>query len=322
MKEKTVGLHHITCIAADVNKNIQFYRDILGLKLVKKTVNFDDPTSYHLYYGDQVGSPGTLITFFIWDSMPQGKKGTGHIDRLSFGIPIDSLPTWLKRLNQLGVKMNKIGTRFGENFVLIEDNEGMEIELVETKNLRVTYQKVENSNVDKDIQIKGIYGVTINEYMEFNRTSYIVKETLGFATKKKERQLIPEESPQNIDIIRYYSTFGSFIEIKLLEKEKFGVIGIGSIHHIAFAVDNEQSQQDISHELREKNVKPTEKIDRSYFWSVYFYTQSTILLELATAEPGFLIDEAQEELGTNLKLPEMYEPHREEIEEHLPSIKV
>lgn len=305
------GIHHVTCVSSDININIQFYRDILGLRLVKKTVNFDDPSSYHLYYGDQAGNPGTLITFFIWKDLHNGIDGSGFASRLSLAIPIDSLEFWKKRFHSFGVKMIKEGIIYNEGFLRFEDFDGLEIELVETSRLRL--EKMNNSTTanysfDNSIGIKGIYGVTIKEYSEFDRTSLLLK-LLGLKKIKIKKNLI-----------RYILPDYSFINISFSSKETFGNMGYGSIHHTAFRVNDEMEQNQILEMLNDNYISSSGVIDRKYFKSIYFKNQPNALFEIATDEPGMLVDEDIDSLGEKLQLPERYEESRNDIEDILPEI--
>jgi catechol 2,3-dioxygenase-like lactoylglutathione lyase family enzyme len=306
------GIHHITAIASDPQRNIDFYSKILGLRLVKVTVNFDDPSSYHLYYGNETGDPGTLITFFSWSNAMKGREGVAQPYSFSFRVPLDSFPFWLERLTQKGVSFHNPAKRFDEKYIRFKDNDGVNIELVGVKELG-DIQPWTTSEINRDVAIRGFHGATIWEEF-YDNTDQFLKQGL-------ELEFITHEN----NIYRYAVGNGKskhFIDVKDTQGFWDGANGTGTIHHIALEARSDSDQEEISRMISKIGIKPTEQIDRKYFKSVYFKEPGGSLFEIATSKPGFLIDETKEELGKSLKLPEQYENIRTEIEGFLPKLEI
>ncbi|HRH93975.1 MAG TPA: ring-cleaving dioxygenase [Candidatus Peribacteria bacterium] len=302
-----LGHHHVTAIASDAQRNRNFYVDILGLRLVKVTVNFDDPTAYHLYYGDGVGTPGTILTFFIWKGAFAGRAGLGGATAAAFSIPQASLGYWVTRLQEKGLKAVGPIERFGEKFLLLQDPDGMTVELVADPAER-PLNAWEEGPVPPEHAIRGLHGVTLLE------AGY--EETADFLTK----ELGMTKHAEYLGTSRF--AFGtkarSFIDLKCAPEYFAATMGTGSIHHIAFRTKNDADQKQwhrtLSH--HDHNVSPI--LDRTYFRSIYFREPGGVLFEIATDAPGFTVDEKREALGGGLKLPEWMETERSAIEAALP----
>jgi glyoxalase family protein len=305
------GIHHITAIAGDAQKNYSFYTQVLGLRLVKKTVNFDDPQTYHFYFGNEKGEPGTIITFFPWSEFAQrGRKGTGQVATIAYAISKDSVLYWTNRLTDSGISFTGPFNRFDEEVILLEDPDGIEIELAAGKNNLPPGWN--NGNIPAEHSIRGFYGAAFS-LNNTDGTAKVLTDLLGF---KK----VTEEGNRT----RYSSTgsnIGSYIDILQLNGTLNGTMGAGAVHHIAFRAENEEAQLNLRTRLIKNNLAVTEVVDRSYFKSIYFREPGNILFEIATDAPGFLIDEAVTALGQELKLPPWLEPERSKIENSLPPLK-
>ena len=310
MSEDILGLHHVTAIAGNAKKNFDFYTKVLGLRLVKKTVNFDDPGTYHFYYGNESGEPGSIITFFPWEGITSGRIGTGQATSTSFVIPEDSIPFWLNRFQEYGVTYNNPSSRFDEEVIVFLDPEGLKLELVsnKTKDFREPWG---SSEISKDKGIKGFYNVTLS-LEGYEVTANLLTDLLGY-------ELLDEHINRFRFINKNIET-ANIIDLVCLPSGKRGVVAGGSVHHIAFRVANEDAQLNVRELLIEKGFNVTPQLDRSYFKSVYFREPGGVLFEIATDTPGFTLDEELNQLGWNLKLPTWLESRRKEIEEVLPEI--
>lgn len=302
------GIHHITAIAGDPQKNVDFYTGILGLRLVKKTINFDAPDVYHLYYGDEVGSPSTILTFFPFTGARKGTKGTGEMTYTAFSIPKNALTYWMERLAKYDISTSTILERFGENFIRFEDHDGLGIELIATdKDNRLAWS---NGNIPQDMAIQGFYGATLNL-----KSKELTEKLL---TQLMDYKFIAEEGG------RYrYGTEGNpgdIIDIVIDKNGRQGSQSAGTVHHIAFRTANDASQLEVQQKLMAGGVHVTEVKDRNYFKSIYFREPGGVLFEVATDEPGFAIDEEVAHLGEDLKLPEWVEPQREKLTARLPRL--
>ncbi len=310
MENKILGLHHITAIAGNAQRNFDFYTKILGLRLVKKTVNFDDPGTYHFYFGDEIGTPGSILTFFPWANVKQGKNGTGMATDIGYSVPADSLDFWKNRFIQNNVEHDEVEERFGEQSLSFRDPDGLHLHLVVSKTAdeREPWQ---TPGINKDVAIKGFHSVTLT-LKDIKATAAVLISILGYKPQGQEfnrhRFITDAIGAANI------------IDLLLSPDENPGINAAGTNHHIAFRVKDE----DVLMQYREKVVKAglriTEKIDRNYFFSLYFREPGGVLFEIATDNPGFSIDEPVNELGQHLKLPEQYEAHRSQIEKVLPVI--
>ena len=310
MQKLVTGLHHITALASEPQKNLNFYAGILGLRMVKKTINFDDPEVYHLYYGNEQGSPGTIMTFFPYMGMPRGKKGNGQLTVTSFSVPQNALDYWLKRLDTFKVYHDVPQKRFDELFLYLEDNDGLGVELVFNKHDQrkgFTY-----GNIPLEYAIKGFYGMTLSEEC--------YEKTANLLETQMDHKLIKEEGNR----CRYTANGeqGGFVDVLCNPEALRGQAGAGTIHHVAFATHNQSTQLTAREKLVEYGLNVTPVINREYFYSIYFREPGGVLFEIATLPPGFSIDEEPAHLGENLKLPPWQEQNREIIEQALPPIQL
>lgn len=308
MKLINKGIHHITAIAGDPQENVDFYTGVLGLRMVKKTVNFDAPDTYHLYFGDHQGTPGTVITFFPWENAQKGKIGSGQVGVTTYAVPEGSLLFWKERLEKFHVKFT-IETRFQEEYIRFQDPHGLEIEIREGKSGSLS--KWSFGGVSEAEAIKGFAGATLYS-KDPDKTGSLLEELFGF-----------EKIGEDQGRIRYQSTadLGNVIDLTKAPMDS-GIQGVGTVHHIAFRTSDESEQLAWKKLLEDKGYRVTEVRDRNYFKSIYFNEKGGILFEIATEGPGFDRDETFENMGSELKLPPQYENRREEIESKLPTIKI
>jgi len=310
MKPLISGIHHITAIAGNPQANIDFYTGILGLKLVKKTINFDAPGVYHFYFGDELGRPGTVFTTFPFTGARKGSKGTGEVTYTAFSIPSGSLEYWRERLKKFGIPVSDILTRFGDKLIRFEDYDSMGIELIandQDNRTGWTYGLVSIEH-----SIKGFYGATLN---------LLAKDlTEKLLTEHMDYRFIGEENGR----FRYGTAGkpGDIVDIVLDKSRNRGVQSAGSVHHIAFRTENAVSQLQVQEILMKNGYQVTEVKDRNYFTSIYFREPGGVLFEVATDEPGFAIDEDEAHLGELIKLPEWAEPNREKFVASLTPVKL
>ncbi|MDP5202384.1 ring-cleaving dioxygenase [Flavobacterium sp. DG2-3] len=311
MENKILGLHHITAIAGDAKRNFDFYSKVLGLRFIKKTVNFDDPGTYHFYFGDEVGSAGTILTFFPWGAgIQQGRKGSGMATEIGYSVPKGSLDFWQKRFEQYNVIYNKPAEKFGEKYLTFLDPDGLKLELIESKT-DDNRKAWETDEVKADVATKGFHNITLT-LNDIKPTAAILTEIFGY-------KLIDQ------DVNRYrYATDAvenaAIVDLVELPEEKRGLNANGTVHHVAFRVPNDEVLMKFREKIEEYGLQITPQIDRQYFHSLYFREPGGVLFEIATDNPGFTVDESLEELGLNLKLPAQYESQREAIEKHLVKI--
>jgi glyoxalase family protein len=302
------GIHHVTAITGDPQANVDFYAGLLGLRLVKKTVNFDDPDSYHLYYGDRAGHPGTIMTFFAWPGAPRGRQGTGQVTATSFSVPEDSLDYWQRRLADRGIDAGAPEPRFDEPVLAFEDPDGIRLELVGADDPRQPWRE---GPVPEEHAIRGFRGVTSSVARE-EATARLLTETLGFQPVGRERGRS-----------RFVASgAGPAAIVDLLEQPELapGETAAGTVHHVAWRTPDEAQQLEWQRIVRSAGGHVTPVLDRTYFRSIYFREPGGVLLEIATDPPGFTVDEAEAELGSGLMLPSWHEPRRAEIERHLPPL--
>lgn len=310
MAEGILGLHHITAIAGDAQRNYDFYTKVLGMRLVKKTVNFDDPGTYHFYFGDEIGSPGTILTFFPWPRVKQGQNGAGMATDIGYAVPVDSLEFWEARLDQYQIPHSGQEERFGEKTLRFADPDGLVLSLiaVQEDGSRKGWQTPE---ISPEHAIRGFHTVTLT--LRNNQA------TASILTELFEYRLVGKEG----NISRYQTdAVGQAAFVDLLEwpDAPRGINAGGTNHHVAFRVKDEQALMDIRQKVVARGLHITEKIDRDYFYSLYFREPGGVLFEIATDNPGFAVDESVENLGTSLRLPSRYEEIRERIEEALPEL--
>jgi len=311
MENKILGLHHITAIAGDAKRNFNFYSNILGLRFIKKTVNFDDPGTYHFYFGDEVGSAGTILTFFPWgEGIQQGRKGSGMATEIGYSVPKGSLDFWQKRFEKYNVIYNKPAEKFGEKYLTFLDPDGLKLELIESKT-DDNRKAWETEEVKADVATKGFHNITLT-LNDIKPTAAILTEIFGY-------KLIDQ------DVNRYrYATDAvenaAIVDLVELTDEKRGLNANGTVHHVAFRVKNDEILMHFREKIEDYGLSITPQIDRQYFHSLYFREPGGVLFEIATDNPGFTVDESLEELGKNLKLPAQYESQRKAIEDHLVKI--
>ncbi|MEO8532941.1 MAG: ring-cleaving dioxygenase [Flavobacterium sp.] len=311
MENKILGLHHITAIAGDAKRNFNFYSNILGLRFIKKTVNFDDPGTYHFYFGDEVGSAGTILTFFPWgEGIQQGRKGSGMATEIGYSVPKGSLDFWQQRFDKYNVIYNKPAEKFGEKYLTFLDPDGLKLELIESKT-EDSRKAWETEEVKADVATKGFHNITLT-LNNIKATAAILTDIFGY-------KLIDQ------DVNRYrYATDAvenaAIVDLVELAEEKRGHVANGSVHHVAFRVQNDEILMHFREKIEAYGLSITPQIDRQYFHSLYFREPGGVLFEIATENPGFTVDEKLEELGLNLKLPAQYESDRAAIEAHLVKI--
>jgi len=305
-----VGLHHVTAIASDPQANLDFYTQGLGLRFVKRTVNFDDPGTYHFYFGDDAGSPGTILTFFPWPRATRGSAGAGEVTHTAFSIPATSLAFWEQRLVDLHIPFTRSPRRFDEEVLTLSDPDGMKIELVAHAEASAAHPP-RFSDVPAEHAIRGFFGVTMLQ-LDATETAATLA-FMGFHQIAAEGNRLRFASPADP------SALGNHIDILVDPQANFGRSGAGSVHHIAFRAANDESQLDWRTTITE-HLPATEVLDREYFHSIYFREPGGVLFELATDNPGFAIDEPLESLGERLCLPPWFESRRPELEQRLAPI--
>jgi glyoxalase family protein len=303
-----LGIHHVTAIMGDVQRNVDFYTGQLGLRLVKVTVNFDDPGAYHLYYGDEVGHPGTILTFFAWPGIPRGRPGTGQLTAVAFTIPQASLHYWTQRLLSGGIGHQWPRRPLGEQVLSLRDPDGMAIELVAHPSAQERPGRV-GGTVPAEHAIRGIHSVTVWEE-GYLHTAQHLTETLGFRLVAEEQNVFSYEVGAGGP--------GAVINVRCAPEFLRGMMAGGSIHHVAWRAATDAQQQIWQEALSSQGVDVTPILNREYFHSIYFREPGGVLFEIATDPPGFTIDEPAEHLGSQLKLPPWLEPSRSEIEKALP----
>ncbi|TDL75392.1 ring-cleaving dioxygenase [Rhodococcus qingshengii] len=306
--QKTAGIHHITAMVNDAQRNIDFYAAVLGLRLVKKTINFDRPEVYHLYFGNETGQPGTVITFFPWAKQLKGRIGQGQVGVTSYVIPKGSAPFWENRLRQFGVEFTST-IRFGEKYIIFNDPDGLQLELTERD--EGTMNTWNFGGVHAENAIKGFGGAVLYSAQP-HKTTDVLENILGLDCIGQENEFLRFKSEANI---------GNTFDIHLNPSVR-GLMGAGTVHHIAWRAKDEEDLLKWSSLLQYKGYYPTEVRDRNYFKAVYFHEEGGILFEIATDTPGFSVDEPVDELGKKLMLPSWLESQREELEETLPPVEV
>ena len=306
------GIHHVTCIAGDAQENMDFYVALLGMRLVKRSVNQDDPGTYHLFYADRVGNPGTDLTFFPWPNMEPGRLGIGLTVEVTFAIPPGSLTYWQERLKRYSVAHGDPETRFGETTLAFKDVHGLQLALVETSDER-QFEPWENSPVPLEHQLRGMHSVRLWE-RKLDHTEKILTQRMGFV-------LLGEEDGWHRYGVEGGGS-GKLIEIKELPEEPRGQWGTGAVHHVAWRVKDSEEQMAVREGIANAGLRPTSQIDRFWFKSVYYKEPGGVLFELATDGPGFDRDEDMEHLGEQLILPPWLETQRKEIEAGLPRLEM
>ncbi len=306
------GIHHVTAIAGDPLKNLDFYTRDLGLRFVKKTVNFDDPSTYHFYYGDETGSPGTILTFFPWTNAAAGRRGVGETRQTAFRVPLRSIGYWTERFIEKGIPHQTLEKRFGQSVLPFTDQDGMALALVGIADAE-NEPGWSNEDIPSEHAIRGLQGVTLL-LDSAQKTAAILTDVFGFREVAREGSVIRFAAAGDVK--------GSVVDIYEAAGVLRGHQGRGSVHHIAFrAADDVQQAQMTEKLIRTHGRHPTEQKDRKYFRSIYFREPGGVLFEIATDIPGFAVDEPVEALGRDLELPNFLEPRRKEIEGVLPVLE-
>jgi glyoxalase family protein len=306
--ERILGLHHITAIASNARRNQEFYTKVLGLRLVKKTVNFDDPGTYHFYFGNETGAPGTILTFFPWEDIGEGRTGTGMATEIGYSVPADSLEFWKERFDNAGVKHGEISQRLGEQFLPFQDPDGLNINLIVSGDNRTPWTTDE---ISAQYAIRGFHSVTL-KLRSIKPTATILTDIFGYQLSQQEgaRSRYITDAVEN----------ASIVDLVEAPSESAGYNAAGTNHHVAFRVKDDTILMEFREKIVKKGLQITPKIDRDYFFSLYFREPGGVLFELATDNPGFTRDEPLNELGTHLKLPKQYESSRARIEAVLPKL--
>lgn len=312
MEDRILGIHHITAIAGDAQRNFAFYTQVLGLRFLKRTVNFDDPKTYHFYFGDEAGSPGTILTFFPWgEGIMPGRRGTRMATEIGYSVPEGSLDFWQKRFEQHHVTFNKPSEKFGELYLPFLDPDGLKLELIVSKKPD-SRKPWTTSEVGADVATRGFHNITLT-LQDIKGTAAVLTDIFGY-------KLID----QQVNRYRFATDAidsASIVDMVEVPGEKAGQVAGGTVHHVAFRVKDDTVQKIFREKIASKGFHVTEQIDRNYFYAIYFREPGGVLFEVATDNPGFTVDEPLHELGAHLKLPRQYEPHRAEIEKFLPKLQ-
>ena len=308
--QRVNGLHHITAIAGPAQENLDFYAGVLGMRLVKKSVNQDDPGTYHLFYADAEGHPGTDLTFFPWPQLAPPRMGHGLAVEVSLEVPSDSLGFWGSRLEKYGAQLGSIETRFGDKVLSLVDPHGLRLALVESASTaRRPFTPWDGSPVPVEHQVRGLYGAQLWE-RNLAVTEAFLTAVLGF-------QRLGSENGWT----RYgFADAAGIVDLREVPGAQRGSWGVGSVHHLAWRVEDDDEQLKVREQIESAGGQPTPVIDRFWFKSVYFREPGGVLFELATDGPGFAIDEDRSHLGETLILPPWLEPSRQEIESILPTL--
>ena len=306
------GIHHVTAISGKASRSVDFYKRTLGLRLVKKIVNFDDPRTYHLYFGDEQGNPGTILTFFPWEDAAPGRNGDGLTEETAFRVPADSIGYWTHRLIEKGVPHQALEKRFGEPVLSLTDPDGMSLALVGVADAS-SEPAWSDGTIPAEHAVRGFHGVMLM-LEKAAPTAAILTGVFGFEETLREGYLVRYETSGGEP--------GKVVTIRETEGFLPGRLGRGSVHHIAFRAADDAQQAEMAKKVSEDyGLMPTEQLDRNYFRSVYFREPGGILFEIATDQPGFAVDEPVATLGHELKLPPFLEFQRDEIEASLPPIE-
>ncbi len=308
MSNPIQGIHHVTAIAGGAKRNLDFYTRVLGLRLVKKTVNFNDPGTYHFYFGNETGDPGTILTFFPWEGITAGRRGSGQVTETAFSVPSDSLGFWQERLEQENIIYNKPARRFDEEYLTLIDPDGLKLELVARTDSRKPFTR---GGVGEEHAIRGFQGVTLS-LEGYQRTADILTEVFGYVRTEEaanRHRYVSEDGQQ-----------AAVVDLVDLPAGQRGHVAGGSVHHVAFRVPSNEAQLEYREKLLARGLNVTPPIDRDYFKAIYFREPGGVLFEVATDPPGFTRDEPLETLGQSLKLPAQYETQRAAIEQQLPPL--
>lgn len=312
MEKRIPGLHHVTAIAGEPQTNIDFYAGILGLRLVKLTVNFDDPTTYHLYYGDGQGHPGTILTFFPWPGAMQGRIGNGQVTLTSFAVPNQSLEYWRRRFQQHSIECQEGRSLVDERTLTFTDPNGLHLELVSSPDANPDKAWAQGP-VPVEFAIRGFHHVTLSEE-GYEQTANLLTEAMGF-------QLI-ESRGNHFRYAAGLGGTGALVDVLCTPAGRAGRVAVGTVHHIAWRTPTDQEHVRWRNALSSLEYNVTPVIDRKYFHSIYFREPGGVLFEIATDPPGFAIDEPADRLGSHLVLPAWLESSRAELERVLPQVRL
>jgi glyoxalase family protein len=312
LSSEILGIHHVTAIGSDPQRNVDFYVGVLGLRLVKRTVNFDDPGTYHLYYGDGLGRPGTIMTFFPWPGAQKGRHGTGEATTTSFSIPRSAVSYWQDRLEEQNIEVEGPYERFDEQVLGFSDHDGTHIELVASKKTddRSGWSR---GSVPAMMAIRGFHGVTLSEE-GYERTAELLTGAMGFRHVGELGNRFRFEVGGG--------GAGATVDLVCLPEAQPGSMGAGSVHHVAWRVAGDQEQLNWRAKLVDLGHNVTPVMDRQYFHSIYYREPGGVIFEIATDPPGFATDETTDQLGTALKLPPWLESRRELLEKRLLPLRV
>ena len=306
------GIHHITAISGPAARNLDFYTRTLGLRFVKRTVNFDDPGTYHLYYGDESGRPGSILTFFPWAHAAPGRLGVGEAQETMFRVPESAIGYWAHRFVEHGVAHEGPAKRFGETVLPFKDPDGMRLLLAGVADIEGE-AAWSGGGVPAEAAIRGFHGVSLL-LAEAEATGAVLSGVLGFKELAREGSFVRFKAEG--------TPLGAIVDIRVAGEFLPARMGAGSVHHIAFRAADDDTQAGMVETLiRDHRITPTKQIDRTYFRSVYFREPGGVLFEIATDQPGFAVDEPADQLGQSLKLPAMYEGRRKKIEAALPELE-
>jgi glyoxalase family protein len=294
------GIHHVTAIVGDPQQNLDFYTKVLGLRLVKLTVNFDDPGTYHLYFGDRAGKPGTIVTFFPWPNAPRGRQGSGQATAICFATGAGAISGWMKRLTSQGVSVQGPIKRFGQDVLAFTDPDGLPLEII-------------GCSKGDDPAILGFHSITLSE-VGYEATAEILGNGFGMIKNYEEGNRFRYNVPDG--------GIGTAVDVLCQPDSRSGTMGVGTIHHVAFRAQTDECQKLWRQKLTQMHLDVTPVLDRQYFRSIYFREPGGVLFEIATDPPGFATDETVEQLGHRLKLPPWLEPNRAHIEGILPKLQL
>ncbi len=311
MNNRINGIHHITAIAANAQRNYDFYTKVLGLRMVKKTVNFDDPGTYHFYFGNETGTPGTILTFFPWEGIVKGRTGTGMATEIDYSVPAGSLPFWADRFKRSNIVHGQEGERLGELYLPFEDPDGLKLNLVVSKNSD-NRRPWTTADVGEQAAAKGFHGITLT-LKNIRPTAGILTDVFGYKQTEQEgnRYRFVTDAVEG----------ASIVDLVEAPEMMIGHVAGGTNHHVAFRVQDDNILMEYREKILGRGLNITPKINRDYFFSLYFREPGGVLFELATDNPGFTVDEPLNQLGSALKLPVQHEHLRAKIEQQLPSLQ-
>ncbi|MCC5808123.1 MAG: ring-cleaving dioxygenase [Opitutales bacterium] len=311
MNKSITGIHHITAIAGDPQANLDFYTGVLGLRLIKRTVNFDDPSAYHLYYGDETGTPGSIVTFFYWPGhSARGRIGSGQSTAFTFSTPVESIGYWEERLGRLGVDFRRV-TRFGEETLQLDDPDHLPIEIVGVSGDERTGWG--GGDVPAEHALKGFHTAELTLHAA-EGTERLLLDEMHFRPVRREGNRSRFEAGPGGS--------GRYVDLVVDPSIPSGLDGAGTIHHVAWSVPDDATEVRLREKFLAAGHQVSPVIDRDYFHSIYYREPGRVLFEVATEQPGFTIDESLDQLGASLRLPKRYEPVRGQIEKILPPLRI